>query len=468
MSSPSGWSPTRRDPSPRQVDWPGAFLSVIGLALLLWAIIEVPVHGWHSSLVVTAGAASLVVLAAFVVWERHTPHPLLLLEPFANRRFSVAMAAVALAVFSLMGYLFVLTQYLQFVLGYSPFQTGLRILPIAAVLAVASVVSTVLDRILGTKVVVAAGALIVAAGLWLATTTTPPPSTSATPWSGMSLLGLGAGMIMAPATASVMGSLPRKRAGVGSATNSSALQVGGALGVAVIGSVLAVRYQADMAGLLVGHNVPPVASSAILGSVGGALAVAHAGRRRPRCRAGRGGPPRLRVGHGPLAQGGSGGGRPQHRAGGGRPPVAGPHPGPRATSSNRRVPGRRGAAAPRARGTGSSGSLAATRGREVAQRGHRRPVAGGGPHPGQALEVAVVQFGAAVAGGAVDVDGPLAEGEAVRPGPGHDVGEGPAGRRVLQERHVQRGRVGPGGEKRVGPTRPSSSSGPAHQTSTSS
>ena len=267
--------PDSRDPSPRQVDWPGAFLSVIGLALLLWAIIEVPVHGWHSSLVVIAGAASLVVLTAFVVWERHTPHPLLLLEPFANRRFSVAMAAVALAVFSLMGYLFVLTQYLQFVLGYSPFQTGVRILPIAAVLAVASVVSTVLDRILGTKVVVAAGALIVAAGLWLATTTTTAQHFSHT-LEGMALLGLGAGMIMAPATASVMGSLPRKRSGVGSATNSSALQVGGALGVAVIGSVLSVRYQADMAGLLVGHNVPPVASSAILGSVGGALAVAHA------------------------------------------------------------------------------------------------------------------------------------------------------------------------------------------------
>ncbi len=210
-----------------------------------------------------------------MLWERHSSHPLLLLEPFANRRFSVAMAAVALAVFSLMGYLFVLTQYLQFVLGYSPFQTGLRILPIAAVLAVASLVSTVLDKIVGTKAVVGAGLVIVACGLWQTTTITIADHFSHA-LIGMALLGLGAGMILAPATASVMGSLPRKRAGVGSATNSSALQVGGALGVAVIGSVLAVRYQADMAGLLVGHNVPPVASSAILGSVGGALAVAHA------------------------------------------------------------------------------------------------------------------------------------------------------------------------------------------------
>ncbi|MGO9455701.1 MAG: MFS transporter [Acidimicrobiales bacterium] len=267
--------PDSRDPSPRQVDWPGAFLSVIGLALLLYAIIEVPVKGWDSSLVFASGAASLVVLTAFVLWERHSSHPLLLLEPFANRRFSVAMAAVALAVFSLMGYLFVLTQYLQFVLGYSPFQTGLRILPIAAVLAVASLVSTVLDKIVGTKAVVGAGLVIVACGLWQTTTITIADHFSHA-LIGMALLGLGAGMILAPATASVMGSLPRKRAGVGSATNSSALQVGGALGVAVIGSVLAVRYQADMARLLVGHNVPPVASSAILGSVGGALAVAHA------------------------------------------------------------------------------------------------------------------------------------------------------------------------------------------------
>ena len=221
-----------------------------------------------------AGVGAVVVLSAFVAWERHTPHPMLALKPFADRRFSVAMAAVAMAVFGLMGALFVLTQYLQFSLGFSALDAGVRILPIAAVLAVAAVSSTFVDRLVGTKVVVAAGMCIVAAGLWQLTTTTTAQGFGHS-LIGMVLLGLGAGLIIAPATASVMGSLSRDRAGVGSATNSTALQVGGALGVAVIGSVLTSRYQGRMTGTLAGHTVPPVAAHAILGSIGGALAVAR-------------------------------------------------------------------------------------------------------------------------------------------------------------------------------------------------
>jgi EmrB/QacA subfamily drug resistance transporter len=267
--------PDSKDPAPRRTDWVGAALSVTGLALLLWAIIEVPVKGWRSDLVFAAGAAAVVVLAAFVLWERRSSHPLLLIEPFANRRFSVAMASVALAVFALMGCLFVLTQYLQFSLGYSAFATGLRILPIAGVLGVAAVSSIYFDRVLGTKVVVAVGLIVVAVGLWQLTTTTTSVGFSHT-LLGMVLLGFGSGFIISPATASVMDSLPRERSGVGSATNSSSLQVGGALGVAVIGAVLSSRYQGDIAPLLAGHSVPLVAKNAILGSIGGALAVAHA------------------------------------------------------------------------------------------------------------------------------------------------------------------------------------------------
>ena len=247
--------PDSADPQHRTIDLFGAVLSTSGLALLLWAIIEAPVRGWHSLLVVGSGAGAVVILVGFVVWERRSSHPLLVLEPFGNRRFSVAMVAIALAVFGLMGALFVLTQYLQFSLGFSALDAGIRILPIAAVLAIAAVSSTYLDRWLGTKAVVAAGLLIVAAGFWQLTTTTTAQGFGHA-LLGMVLLGLGAGLIIAPATASVMGSLPRDRAGVGSAINGTALQVGGALGVAVVGSVLAARYQGMMTLTLAGHAVP--------------------------------------------------------------------------------------------------------------------------------------------------------------------------------------------------------------------
>jgi EmrB/QacA subfamily drug resistance transporter len=266
--------PESSDPERRPIDVLGALLSISGLALLLWSIIEAPVRGWHSTLVIGSGVAAVVILVGFVAWERHTAHPMLVLEPFRNRRFSVAMASVALAVFALMGALFVLTQYLQFSLGFSAFGAGLRILPIAAVLAVAAVSSTYLDRWLGTKVVVAAGLLVVAGGLWQLTTTTTAGGFGHA-LLGMLMLGLGTGFIIGPATASVMGSLVRERAGVGSAINSTSLQVGGALGVAVVGSVLASRYQGQMTRTLAGHAVPPAAAHAILGSIGGALSVAQ-------------------------------------------------------------------------------------------------------------------------------------------------------------------------------------------------
>lgn len=267
--------PDSSDPARRPVDPVGAVLSTGGLALLLWAIIEVPVRGWESPLIWGGGAAAAVVLAGFVVWERRTRYPMLVLEPFGDRRFSVAMAAVGLAVFSLMGALFILTQYLQFSLGYSALQAGVRILPISVVLAVAAVSSSYLDRWLGTKIVVAAGLAVVAGGFWQLATTTPAEGFGHA-LIGMVLLGLGAGLVLAPATASVMGTLPRSRAGVGSATNSAALQVGGALGVAVLGSVLSTRYQHAMHSVLAGHAVPARAAEAILGSIGGALAVAEA------------------------------------------------------------------------------------------------------------------------------------------------------------------------------------------------
>jgi EmrB/QacA subfamily drug resistance transporter len=266
--------PESKDPQRRPIDWLGAVSSAAGLTLLVWSIINVSVNGWGAFSSWGAASIAVVILGGFIAWERHTTFPLLVIEPFGDRRFSMAMLGGALSIFSLMSALFLLTQYLQFSLGYSPLATGVRILPIAVVLGVAALSSSQLDKWFGTKVVITAGMLIVAGGLWQLTTVTVTSGYSHA-LAGMMLLGAGAGFIIAPATSSVMAALPRERAGVGSGINSSAQEVGGALGVAVIGTALSSRYRAEMAPLLVGHAVPLAAKNAILGSLGGALTVAH-------------------------------------------------------------------------------------------------------------------------------------------------------------------------------------------------
>ena len=197
---------------------------------------------------------------------------------FSERRFSVAAAAESLGVFGLLGALFVQTQLLQFDLGFSPLQAGLRILPMAAVLGVSAPLSPILARVIGIKFTVAAGLAAIAGGLWQISAVSTVATTYGDVVPGLLLIGLGAGLLLPTATNSVVGSVPQGDSGVGSAFNSVALQVGGALGVAVIGSVLSTRYQDHMTTALAGRHVPTAATHIILGSLGAALTVAaHAG-----------------------------------------------------------------------------------------------------------------------------------------------------------------------------------------------
>jgi hypothetical protein len=267
--------PDSKNPAVERPDPGGAVLSIAGFGLLLWAIIEAPIDGWTSPSVVGVGLASLVILATFVGWEFRSRHPMLKLKFFSERRFSVAAASETLGMFGLLGALFVQTQFLQFDLGYSPLRAGLRILPIAAVLAVTATVSPLLARAIGTKLTVAAGLAAIAGGLCQIAAISTVAITYGDVVPGMMLIGLGAGLLIPTATNSVVGSVPRGDAGVGSATNGVALQVGGALGVAVIGSVLSTRYQDRMDTVLSGRHVPAVAAHAIIGSLGGALTVAR-------------------------------------------------------------------------------------------------------------------------------------------------------------------------------------------------
>ena len=265
--------PDWKNPAADPPDPWGAVLSIACLGLLLWAIIEAPARGWGSAEVVGAGLASLAVLGTFVGWEARSRHPMLKLGFFSDRRFSVAAAAEVLGVFGLLGALFVLTQFLQFDLGLSPLQAGLRILPMAAVLGVSALLSPILGRVIGLKFTVAASLAAVAGvcgdpggvrGYY------DLPRRGARPAAGRA----GSRSPAADGDELRRGIGPAGRLRDGSASNAVALQVGGALGVAVIGSVLSTRYQDHMTTALAGRHLPAAATQAILGSLGGALAVA--------------------------------------------------------------------------------------------------------------------------------------------------------------------------------------------------
>lgn len=266
--------PNSRNPETKPADPVGAGLSMVGLALLLWAIIEAPGRTWTSPLIDEAFAGSAVVITAFVMWERHAEHPMLPLRFFGDRRYSAAISSLGMVLFALLGMFFLMTQYLQFCLGFSAMRTGFGIAPVALVLLVAAPVSVLLSRTLGSKPVVSTGLLVIALGLGLLSRTT----TSSSYTSGLPmflLIGLGVGMALAPSTESIMGSLPKGEAGVGSATSDTSMQVGGSLGVAVLGTALAVRYQDMMALVLAHQQVPASVRSLVLGSLGGALAVSQ-------------------------------------------------------------------------------------------------------------------------------------------------------------------------------------------------
>ncbi len=267
--------PNSSDPGAPRLDPVGAGLSIAGLSVLLWGIIEAPMTGWVSTRVIGGMAGGIAMMGAFLAWELHSDHPMLNLGFFRNRRFRGACAAVTLGMFGLFGTLFVLTQHLQFVLGYSALGAGIRFIPLAGMLLIGGPLSTVLVRRFGTKAVAGFGLTTVAAGMaWMSTVS--DGSTYLTNVFGpIILLGLGLGLTIAPATEAIMGALPRAQAGVGSAMNSSVMQVGGALGVAVIGSVLASGYRSVVGATLAGHAVPAVAATAIKSSVGGALEVAQ-------------------------------------------------------------------------------------------------------------------------------------------------------------------------------------------------
>jgi len=234
--------PTSKDPNAAPIDLPGLVLSSAAMALLVFTIIEAPSYGWTSARSVAGFAVSLVLAAAFVVHERRAAHPMLDVGLFRNMRFSAASGAVTVSFFTLFGFIFLIAQYFQFVRGYGPLSTGVRLLPVALAVGAGSVAGTQLAVRAGTKLIVTTG-LVAMAGFyaWVAATTSATLSYSIIA-TQMVVYGLGMGLTSAPATESIMGAISRAKAGVGSAVNDSTRLVGGTLGVAIIGSVYASIY----------------------------------------------------------------------------------------------------------------------------------------------------------------------------------------------------------------------------------
>ncbi|MEU1054643.1 MFS transporter [Streptomyces sp. NPDC005876] len=270
--------PPSRAAESGRIDYVGGLLSIVSVGCLVYAVIEGPHFGWGTGPVAAAVVAG-AGLIAFTLWELRHPHPMLDVRRFALRPFSGSMIAVLFFFFGAFGSIYYATQYLQFVLGYGPLQTGVRLLPLAgAVFAGAAVTGRLAPRA-GVRITVVCGMAVgTAAVLLLALIDKGAAYGDFLP--SLLLLGFAIGLSVSPATDTIMGSFPESQLGVGGGANDTSLELGGSLGIAVLGSLLGTAY-ADELARLVGGRLPGGALDAAKESVGGGLAVAEQVARDP-------------------------------------------------------------------------------------------------------------------------------------------------------------------------------------------
>lgn len=233
--------PESKDRETPALDHGGLVLSIVAIGALVFTIIEAPEWGWADGRTIAGFVLAAVLLATFVVWELRSTHPMLPVRIFRNLRFSAASVAVTSAFFALFGFIFLITQYFQLIRGYGPLEAGLRTIPVAVAIAVASVLSPKFVDRFGTTRVVSLGLLSMSVGfVWVSAASVATPYLEIV--GQMLFLGAGLGMTTAPATESIMGSLSADKAGIGSAVNDTTRELGGTLGVAIIGSVFSSIY----------------------------------------------------------------------------------------------------------------------------------------------------------------------------------------------------------------------------------
>lgn len=249
--------PESRDARPGRLDWQGAAMSCAGLLALVWAVIEAPGRGWTSTAVLGAFAAAGVLLALFTAWEVRTDRPMV--PPPLFERGPVGPACVALAAMSFcgMGAMFILTLYLQQVRGHSPWEAGVRTIPLSLALAAGAAFAPTLLRRFGSRVPVSAGLVLVAGG-FAAMARLETGSGYAHILAFEALVGVGSGLVAPVATELVLTAVPAAKSGLGSALNDATRQVGSTLGVAVLGSILATVFTARIEDRLQAHPAAQV------------------------------------------------------------------------------------------------------------------------------------------------------------------------------------------------------------------
>jgi EmrB/QacA subfamily drug resistance transporter len=228
-----------------RLDLLGALLSAAGLTAAVDMIVEAPQRGWLSGTSLIEASAAVVLLAAFIGWQLHATHPMIDLRVFARRGFAVATASLGVTFFALFGALFVFSQYLQLVHGYSALRAGLGALPFALSMAATASTSNLVVGRLGMRNCVAVGLALMSVGLGVLSLTTVGTQF----WVLATLLavtGAGMGMVMAPASESTMAAVPREKASMASSINSVIRELGGVLGIAVVGSVVQAAYHSNM------------------------------------------------------------------------------------------------------------------------------------------------------------------------------------------------------------------------------
>ena len=261
--------PETAEPGGHRLDLLGTALVGGALFAIVDAIIEAPDRGWTAALTLSEMTVGLVALGVFAWWELRSAHPLVDLRIFASRAFSAAAAAVTVVFFALFGSLFVLTQYLQLVHAYSPLSAGLRALPFALAIGVMSPLSPILAKRFGLRLVIPAGMALMGLGLLDLSTvgvhTSYPPIAVA-----VAIMGAGMGLVMAPASTAIMTTVPAHQAGAGSAINDTIREVGGALGIAVVGSLAAAVYRTRLTHTLIAQHIPGLVVHTATGSIAAA------------------------------------------------------------------------------------------------------------------------------------------------------------------------------------------------------
>jgi EmrB/QacA subfamily drug resistance transporter len=253
--------PESRDEHKVGFDLPGLASSIAALTLLVYTIIEAPDMGWASARTLVSFAAALALIAGFAWWQVRTPTPMLDVRLFRNLRFSATSVSVAMAFFAVAGFMFLISQYFQLVKGHSALATGVRFLPCAITIAVMSVVGTKVALIIGNRVVIATGlGLLAVSFVWISTMSA---STTYLEVVGQMILSCtGVALVNAPATEAIMGAVPANQAGVGSAVNDATREIGGTLGVAVLGSIFVSLYVSSIDGARLDSLDPGVLEAA--------------------------------------------------------------------------------------------------------------------------------------------------------------------------------------------------------------